>query len=289
MCGIDVSTYQKKIDWKIVESTSSIQFAYIRATCGLTADTTFGDNWANCGETKILRGAYHFYKANVDPIAQADAFFKTVGELTPQDLPPVIDFEVKRTTGTGLQFVADIVAFMKRCEELFKRQMVVYTGGPLFDGEMKEATVDDIEYISSHDLWLSAYVTKPEQFVPLAWKHRNKTWTIWQKSGDVAALGAPGARVRGVPTVVDFNVAQVPNDDLGEWVKTSFIVQEEEPVVEQPVVNDPPLDDGIVHDPVIEDNVDVITPNPVMAAGFFKIFMQILTFVFSLIFSRRAQ
>lgn len=294
-CGIDVSTYQKKINWTIVKSTGLVQFAYIRATFGLALDGAFVDNWSGCAAVGLLRGAYHFYKANVDPIAQADAFFAAVGQLNDNDLPPVIDFEVKRNGENVDTFVKNIVKFMRRSEELFKRRLVVYTGGPIFDQETRGAAADDIEYIASHDLWLSAYVTKPDQFIPSAWKQRNRTWKIWQRSGDVAALGKPGMRVAGVPTVVDYDVTQSSSDDMLEWIRSTVIIEDAKvpeqvtPPVEENVIDPSHNEDAIVDPPRPdpENHQEEVIPNPEMTAGFFKVFLQVLAFVCSMIFKRR--
>ena len=88
--GIDVSWYQKKIDWKQV-ATSKV-FAFIKATEGTNLeDKSFASNWSGAQNAGLLRGAYHFFHPSVDPIDQAEFFLSTVVTC---ELPPVLDVEV---------------------------------------------------------------------------------------------------------------------------------------------------------------------------------------------------
>lgn len=232
--GIDVSYAQGKPDWKMVKNSSSVEFVYARASCGLKGpDTSFQHNWAALPETGIRRGAYHFFTATDDPVKQAELFYRVVGPLRDADLPPVIDVEVVRPPEiSGATFAKNVRAFMETAERLFSRKLVVYTGGPIFDSETLGADAEDIEYIASHDLWLAAYVTNPGRYVPSAWSKRGKTWTLWQKSGDKDAKGDPGARFTGIKTVVDLNVAQGAAENLAAWVEASKIAPPPRPPAE---------------------------------------------------------
>jgi GH25 family lysozyme M1 (1,4-beta-N-acetylmuramidase) len=85
--GIDVSWYQKKIDWK--QMANSKVFAFIKATEGTSLeDKLFASNWSGARNAGLLRGAYHFFHPSVDPIEQADFFLSKVATC---ELPPVLD------------------------------------------------------------------------------------------------------------------------------------------------------------------------------------------------------
>ena len=59
--GVDVSSYQGKIDWKTL-SEQDIQFAFIKATEGSSfVDPNFSENYSNARKTKLRIGAYHFF------------------------------------------------------------------------------------------------------------------------------------------------------------------------------------------------------------------------------------
>jgi lysozyme len=95
--GIDVSSYQQKINWKKVDSVDykgiQISFAFIKATEGVTlVDPYFQRNWRESKESGIIRGAYHYFKPKKSGIWQARFFLQTVN-VEAGDLPPVVDIE----------------------------------------------------------------------------------------------------------------------------------------------------------------------------------------------------
>jgi len=62
--GIDVSSYQHRIDWQSVAQTGEYIFAYIKATEGTTyQDAYFQANWRGAQAHGLLRGAYHYFTA----------------------------------------------------------------------------------------------------------------------------------------------------------------------------------------------------------------------------------
>ncbi len=90
--GIDISRYQAQVDWQAVLA-ADFDFAYIKASEGeMHLDPMFYENWASAKTAGVVRGAYHFFRANLDPTLQADNFTKHA-ELLPGDLPPVLDVE----------------------------------------------------------------------------------------------------------------------------------------------------------------------------------------------------
>lgn len=295
--GIDVSIYQGVIDWPLVEASGIVQFAYIRSSIGLSSDTNFKRNWDGCGMTGIRRGAYHFFRADADPIRQAEKFFEVVGPLRDVDMPPVLDFEVKKPTNQDVkEFIKGVVSFMLKTEELFQRKCVVYTGGPIFNSETKGADPADIELLSSRDLWLAAYVFDPDKFVPEAWKKRGASWTLWQLSGDVSAGNKPGKKVPGISVVVDYNTSQGAATDLDAWIKSSNLkapevkpVEPETPVVVEPpasVEPAPTVQPEIVagpstpaEQPTVEQPI-VAAEAPVGFLGFLKFIIELLMKVF---------
>ncbi len=90
--GIDVSHHQPRIDWPQV-AADGINFAYVKATEGQShRDTKFCENWASAKTAGLYRGAYHFYRADVNPREQFE-HFRAVVSLVPGDLSPVLDVE----------------------------------------------------------------------------------------------------------------------------------------------------------------------------------------------------
>src|ERR1700730_17095158 len=77
--GVDVSHYDGTIDW-VAAHGAGIDFAFMKATesTGFPAPT-FPANWKNAIAAGVIPGAYHFFRGNVDPTAQADFFVQTAG------------------------------------------------------------------------------------------------------------------------------------------------------------------------------------------------------------------
>src|SRR5579884_2940599 len=124
--GIDVSVYQKTIDWQAV-AQEGVAFAFARATYGLNVDKNFAANWADMKAAGLARGAYHYFKPAKDADQQADNFIQTVGSLEEGDLPPVID--VEETGGKTAQEVLDGVGvWIDRVWNAPGRKPMIYTG-----------------------------------------------------------------------------------------------------------------------------------------------------------------
>ena len=76
--GIDVSDYQPIVDWQAV-ARSGISFAVIKSTEGESfVCKVFPSYWEQTKANGLIRGAYHFFKPDSDPIKQAYHFLKIV-------------------------------------------------------------------------------------------------------------------------------------------------------------------------------------------------------------------
>ena len=292
--GIDVSYAQGKPDWTLVKESGEVDFVYVKASDGIAPngpDVSFKYNWDSLLKLGIPRGAYHFYQASKDPVKQAEIFFSIVGELRTEDLPPVIDVEVHPVNGqTTSQYAENVKKFMEKAEELFKRKLVVYTGGPIFNSSTKGAPEDVLNFISNRDLWLSAYVVNPNKFIPIAWSNRKKAWTIWQKSGDIGANNSPGKRIKGIRGVVDFNEFSNEILDLNDWIRSSYLTQENNVITpkdsvdtNEEIITKPHVDDHHI-EVVIEQPTPVPFPTPEPhTKNWFYIFLGYIRFIISFI------
>lgn len=94
LIGIDISQAQGTIDWVKV-AANGVKFAFIKATEGITViDSQFHKNMAGARAAGIICSPYHFFHPGDDPHTTSSVFLKTIGELGPMDLPPMLDFEV---------------------------------------------------------------------------------------------------------------------------------------------------------------------------------------------------
>ncbi len=172
--GLDASHWQGTIDWKV--AASKVSFAFIKATQGNNVvDGMFAANWAGAKAAGLLRGAYHYFRNGVDPLAQAELFVKTCGGDY-GELPLALDYEDTAAPPD----VAQARLFLARVQELTGRPCCIYTGKWYW--KFPQA----VGWASDYDLWIASYTTLPS--VPSDWKD----WTFWQYSsnGSGADYGA---------------------------------------------------------------------------------------------------
>jgi lysozyme len=173
--GIDVSKDQGSVAWGAV-ADAGIVFAFIKATDGMTyVDPMFAQNWQEAGAAGLLRGAYHFFRAEDDPQTQATWFWQTVGG--PGELPLVVD--VEETMGQPASVVvANLTAFLASLEQLTGKQPIIYTDPGFWNGLGTSA-------FGAYPLWVANYgVAQPT--LPAGWA----IWDFWQYSetGQVAGI-----------------------------------------------------------------------------------------------------
>jgi len=155
------------IDWSAVK-TAGIDFAFAKATESTNfTDPMFSTNWSGMQSAGIVRGAYHFFHADVDPVMQANYFLSVVGTVSPGDLL-VLDLET--TNGqTQATIASNAATFLSTVETATGVTPFLYTS-PLF--------LSDFTALAAYPLWVANYgVSCPD--VPAAWT----TYTFWQSTG----------------------------------------------------------------------------------------------------------
>lgn len=181
--GIDVSHYQKNIDWDIVVK-QDIEFAFVKASEGQTyRDSLFCGNWAEMKRVGLKRGAYHFYIPSVDPVLQAENFMEAV-EIEKGDLPPVLDFE-KTGKKSRIELIADLQTWLNIAEQNYNIKPIIYTNQKLYNKYIKGN-------FENYIVWIARYNTAPPD-MPFS-----QSWSFWQ-------YGNRG-RINGIEGDVDFNV-----------------------------------------------------------------------------------
>src|SRR5690606_5983222 len=90
--GIDVSRYQRSVDWETARS-NGVNFVFIKATeGGDRVDEMFETHWRGAGQAGMRRGAYHFYYHCRSAAEQARWYIRHVPKAKGM-LPPVLDME----------------------------------------------------------------------------------------------------------------------------------------------------------------------------------------------------
>ena len=187
--GADISVYQPEIDWEIAKN--KFEFLFIRALYGLSVDSKFETHWKGSKQVGKKRGAYLYYKNNLDPIAQAQKLYDTclaAGDLG--ELPPVIDVE-------GYDNLVLTASRIKLCcekiGELFGVKPIIYTGFYIW----RDSVSGDKSWAATYLLWIAYYPFtnyKPEYheqvlnytpLIPAPWtKFDLWQWTAYAPGND---------------------------------------------------------------------------------------------------------
>lgn len=187
--GFDISHYQKKedINWDsltIANDGISLEFVVIRATMGnKKKDKHFEDFWEKSKEKKLIRGAYHFYRADEDPVLQANNYLESV-KLESGDLRPVLDIEKIPRRKSPEKLVEDLKIWLKIVEEKYDEKPIIYTYFHYYNDYLK-GEFDD------YPLWLANY---NDVITPSPDEH----WNFWQFTEK--------GIVKGINTKVDLNI-----------------------------------------------------------------------------------
>lgn len=188
--GIDVSRYQKRVDWRRVKKMQvgsiSIMFAFIKATEGSwLKDPEFEKNWENARSAGIIRGAYHFFLPDISPRDQALRFTKTV-RLRSGDLPPVVDVEETRGMAKT-QIQKNTKIFLDLLEKAYKVRPILYTNKDFYKRHF--AGHEDFK---GYRFWIAHYHVADFDMPS------DEKWHFWQHSDR--------GTVNGINERVDFNV-----------------------------------------------------------------------------------
>ncbi|HUN90239.1 MAG TPA: GH25 family lysozyme [Terriglobales bacterium] len=178
--GIDVSHYQGVIDWEQV-ANAGVEFAFIKATDGVTVDSIFAANWKAAKMAGLRRGAYHFFRAAQDVERQAKRFIAQVNDDW-GELPAVLDFEVLGEVSIA-EAVQGVAWWMKLVEAASGKIPVLYTGPAFWQTQAK-----DSDAFCRHGLWIAHYTAAAQPSLPSAWKQ----WTFWQHSEQGSVPGVKG-------------------------------------------------------------------------------------------------
>jgi lysozyme len=190
--GIDVSHYQRQIDWPLV-AAQDIHFAFVKATEGETLrDPLFSRNWRAARDAGLKRGAYHFFRPAAASEKQAENFLEA-HVFESGDLLPVLDIEViDEVSAPTLRKKA--MTWLRLVEKKCGAKPIIYTNQKFFNQYLAG-------YFDGYPIWIARYnpLFKPSL-------HKDSDWHFWQ-------YGNQG-RLKGIKGPVDFNVFNGSLEDL---------------------------------------------------------------------------
>jgi len=213
--GIDVSYWNAGIDWPKVRATGQ-RFVFVKATEGDSyADSTFDDNWTGSKAAGLLRGAYHFFRANEDAKKQATKFIDYVKSMKDEgELPPVLDLETHDGQGKD-KIIARARTWLDLVEAAFGRKPIMYSGQYFLQDYFSEAGGGPPKWAKNYPLWLAqypnVYVEGSKPFLPNGWFQ----WAFWQYSKT--------GRVNGINDKVDLNLFNGSLEELYEFAGAQMI------------------------------------------------------------------
>ncbi len=194
--GIDVSEFQKIIDWQSVKKTG-IDFAIIRAgyrgwgSGKLVTDMFFDNNIKEATRAGIDIGIYFFTQAVTEEEAREEARY-TINLLSKYNVPVKypIAIDTERTppgNGRGDRISKEqrtkiVQAFCQEIEKSGYKSMIYGNKNWLLNDL-------EIEKLSKYDIWLADYITTTNYQYP---------YTIWQYTSD--------GNVSGIGGRVDMNI-----------------------------------------------------------------------------------
>ena len=187
--GFDISHYQRKedIQWdslSIGNRTIPLQFVVLRASMGnRKLDKNFEYFWTTAKQHNLIRGAYHYYRPDEDPVMQANSYL-SAAKLEAGDLPPILDIEKAPRKKTKEELIADLKIWIKIMEETYGEKPIIYTYYHFYKDLLK-GEFDD------YPLWLANYNDVPAP-------SPNDEWQFWQFSEN--------GIVYGINTKVDLDI-----------------------------------------------------------------------------------
>lgn len=179
--GIDVSSYQKDIDWEKVCADKRIKFVYIKATEGSTYTSPhFEFNIENARKHGLKVGSYHFLRTTSSLKSQFENFKKSA-RRDEQDLLPLIDFENKGSW-THKQIIDSLEAFAGMIREHYHCEPMIYTMTSFYNSYLSP-------YFNKYPIFIARYSTSQPQL------SNGAQYLLWQYTDQ--------GRVDGIDHAVD--------------------------------------------------------------------------------------
>lgn len=203
--GIDLSSYQGSVDWKVLES-QDISFVFIKATEGSSlVDPTFEYNFKEAQKTSLAVGAYHFFSYDSEGSTQAENFIQTVVPFEGM-LPPVIDVEFygdkKKYPPDREEVEKQLKIMLDRLEEHYGQKPILYATEKSYELYLS----NDYE---EYDIWIRNVLSKPRL-------SDGRTWTFWQFTNRDKRDG-----YKGQEKYIDGNVFNGSREDYAAYLENN--------------------------------------------------------------------
>jgi GH25 family lysozyme M1 (1,4-beta-N-acetylmuramidase) len=187
--GIDVSKYQRRIDWRRVASTN-VRFVIMRASLGNDyVDGKYRRNLKGATRHGLVVGAYHFAKPSRgrwDPTAEANHFLR-VARNAPGDVLPVLDIEDSGGLGRA-ELSRWAKRWLRHVEERTGVRPIIYSGNYFWQRYMGNTPWFGR---NGYGHWVAHWYVRSPEVPGQHWGGRG--WTFWQWSASGRVPGIRGA------------------------------------------------------------------------------------------------
>ena len=181
--GIDVSNYQKDIDWRTTARDDNIKFVYIKATEGAThKQHRYRRNIENARRHGIKVGSYHFMTTTSSVESQFKNFI-SVALPEEQDLVPLLDVE-KRGGWTVKQLQDSVMKFAIMLEQHYGCKPMIYASSSYFNNYLGAQ-------FAHYPLFIARYAKSEPSL------YYGAKWILWQFSDR--------GRIDGIDALVDLS------------------------------------------------------------------------------------
>lgn len=163
--GIDVSKYQRTIDWQRVADKNNLSFAYIRATEGGTiTDSLFDINISGARKAGMKVGCYHVYSRHSSAQSQFD-HFKSVVAGKGMELVPVVDIEPEKNIELN---VARVDRLLQLFEQEYGVKPIIYTTMSMYQKYF------NLERYAAYHVFIACYDLKFPDTRYTLWQYTNR-------------------------------------------------------------------------------------------------------------------
>ena len=184
MRGVDVSAFQRTIDWPRLVETTKIDFAFIKGSEGAQVqDRTYPQNWS-AASGLVARSAYHFFTFCASGQAQATNFLNVLAPGS--ELPPAVDVEFSgncRSYKSLTAVRAQLRVFLSIVRDATQRTPILYVTSQSFERIVRGN-------FDGYPLWVRDVVSVPSSM-------DFPSLLFWQYAGN--------GRAEGVRSLIDLN------------------------------------------------------------------------------------
>jgi len=187
--GIDVSTWNSKVDWKKV-GQDGVKFAFVKMTEGRTYISRRKSEIDEARCVGLAVGAYHFGRPDTDTgihdaVAEAHHFLENY-EPGVNDMRPIIDMEKGMKTDDSYN-AEWALTYCDEIEKALGKRPIIYTARWYVQSYFANANKDLLDRLSKEDLWWAEYSDQQtKKLTP--WDE----WLMWQFSGSGSISGVTG-------------------------------------------------------------------------------------------------